>query len=247
VTPLILFIVLLMVLGLAAVSWRFVGRETFERTAEPERVSSSVQQMRRRQTTLRIRLSGTLVALILSGLALLLGPQPQALAASASPQIQTTLGTGQYLSTNQYLVSASDLVSSGGHYFTIMQSDGNFCTYKGTGPSDNQGYVWCIRNTALPTGQYFAIMQGDGNFCVYHGTGPGNNLGFVWCAGTNGSGATQAILEADGNFILAPPTVTEQGPPGHGDIGQYTYYCPYPIVWSSFPVIDDVNYCRDQP
>ena len=30
-----------------------------------------------------------------------------------------------------------------GNYFTILQSDGNLCTYKGTGPNDNHGFVWC--------------------------------------------------------------------------------------------------------
>ena len=73
------------------------------------------------------------------------------------------LATGQYLSVNDYLVSDN------GEFFAVMQSDGNFVLYRGSGPSDNQGYIWSISHTSLPAGQYFAIMQGDGNFVVYHG------------------------------------------------------------------------------
>ena len=76
------------------------------------------------------------------------------------------LATGQYLSVNDYLVSDN------GQFFAVMQSDGNFVLYRGSGPSDNQGYIWSISHTSLPTGQYFAIMQSDGNFVVYHGSDP---------------------------------------------------------------------------
>ena len=69
-----------------------------------------------------------------------------------------------------------------GNVFTIMQSDGNFCVYKGTGPSNNLGSLWCARNTALPQGQYFAVLQDDGNLVLHYGT-PGNPGAAYWSTG----------------------------------------------------------------
>ena len=110
----------------------------------------------------------------------------------------TWLTTGQYLSVGDYLVSDN------GQFFVVMQSDGNFVLYQGSGPSNNQGYIWSISHTSLPTGQYFAIMQNDGNFVVYHGTGPSDNQGAIWATNTNGQPGGQffAIMQNDGNFVL---------------------------------------------
>lgn len=44
--------------------------------------------------------------------------------------------TGEYLKVNDYIASPSDL------FFAIQQGDGNFCVYRGTGPADNQGFMW---------------------------------------------------------------------------------------------------------
>src|SRR5260221_7842920 len=230
-----------------ALGWSFYRRQQFKRAPEPGCTSRSVPLPGKYMPALRTRLGFALVALSFAGLTLLLGPQPHALAASASPQIQTSLGIDQYLSTNQYLVAASDQMSSGGNYFAIMQSDGNFVVYKGSGPSDNQGVVWAT-NTNIPgqpPSNYFAIMQGDGNFCVYHGSGPSDNLGALWCTRTNGSGATQARLEPDGNFIITGPTATINPPPPMWPNYSlsFTSYCPEPIVWSSLPVINSTYYC----
>jgi len=62
-----------------------------------------------------------------------------------------------------------------------MQNDGNFCVYKGTGPNNNQGGVWCTMSQQSSGSNFFAIMQSDGNFCIYKGTGPNNNQGEIWC------------------------------------------------------------------
>jgi hypothetical protein len=98
-----------------------------------------------------------------------------------------TLGTNGVLGTNQYLTSPN------GQFFAIMQGDGNLCVYKGSGPGDNRGYVWCSMATA-PGGQFFLTMQGDGNLCAYKGTGPGDNRGYLWCTMATASG---------GQFFLA--------------------------------------------
>jgi len=44
---------------------------------------------------------------------------------------------GEFLGVNDYIQSPQSL------FFAIQQSDGNFCVYHGSGPSDNHGGVWC--------------------------------------------------------------------------------------------------------
>jgi len=61
----------------------------------------------------------------------------------------TSLTTGQYLSVDDYLVSDD------GDYFAIMQNDGNFVLYRGSGPSDNHGSLW-----ASNTAQAFTRVSG---------------------------------------------------------------------------------------
>ncbi len=111
---------------------------------------------------------------------------------------------GTWLTTGQYLGVGDYLVSDNGQFYAIMQSDGNFVLYRGSGPRDNQGYIWSISQTSLPTGQYFAIMQGDGNFVVYHGTGPSDNQGYIWSISHTSlpTGQYFAIMQSDGNFVV---------------------------------------------
>jgi len=107
-----------------------------------------------------------------------------------------SLGVNEFLRTNQYLVSSNNA------FFAIMQSDGNFCVYRGSGPNDNHGYVWGTQVAPGPN-EYFAIMQSDGNFCVYLGSGPSDNRGYVW--GTQelrGPLNYAAYMEDDATFCV---------------------------------------------
>jgi hypothetical protein len=61
--------------------------------------------------------------------------------------------TIEYLPTDQYLVSPNK------QYFAIMQGDGNFVVYKGSGPSAQNGLVW-QSNTPRAAGQFYAINVG---------------------------------------------------------------------------------------
>jgi hypothetical protein len=103
---------------------------------------------------------------------------------------------GEFLAVNDYMQSPQSL------FFAIQQSDGNFCVYHGSGPSDNHGGVWCSSH-APGEGQYFAIQQSDGNFCTYKGPNPSTNHGGVWCSSqAPGEGSYFAVVQDDGNFCV---------------------------------------------
>jgi hypothetical protein len=66
--------------------------------------------------------------------------------------------------------------------FVVQQGDGNFVSYFGSGPSDNEGYIWGTQRTG-PGGQFFTALQDDGNLCTYRGTAPNPNQGApIWCS-----------------------------------------------------------------
>jgi hypothetical protein len=98
------------------------------------------------------------------------------------------LQDGQYIIVGQYLVSPRAL------FFAVLQADGNFCVYAGSGPQDNVvgPALWCTGKTG--SGEFFAVMQTDGNFCVYPGTGP---------PGTNALSCTGTIPGLEGNFFAS--------------------------------------------
>jgi hypothetical protein len=153
---------------------------------------------------------------------------------------QLTSANGKYRATLEFLdgtlfVGSNEIANenfwespvqaSSGSFYATMQSDGNFCIYKGTGSDDNQGSVWCANAYVLPGSAFYAIIQDDGNFCVYRGTGPDNNLGLIWEAGcaqenpailksgdilspsvrpflTSDNGKFIAVVQEDGNFCV---------------------------------------------
>jgi hypothetical protein len=114
------------------------------------------------------------------------------------------LPTGQYLSSGDYLDSGDK------QHFVLLQGDGNLCVYKGSGPENNQGFVWGsvqVGGYAPQPGSYFAIMQNDGNFCIFRGSDPSNNQGLVWGSVQDGGyalrqGSYFAIMKNDGNFCI---------------------------------------------
>jgi hypothetical protein len=109
---------------------------------------------------------------------------------------RTFLKVGEFLGVDDFLVSPN------GIFFAVQQSDGNFCIYHGSSPSDNHGGVWCSMQHP-GEGNYFAVQQSDGNFCVYHGTSPSDNHGGVWCSMQHpGEGDYFAIIQDDGNFCV---------------------------------------------
>jgi hypothetical protein len=115
-----------------------------------------------------------------------------------------------FIRENQFLADGQYLVSENKAFFAIQQSDGNFCVYKGSGPSDNKGGLWCHMAKGVPMqGKYFAIQQTDGNFCTYRGTGPSDNKGGLWCHSAPGvpkPGQYFLFVGNDGNLCTAVGT-----------------------------------------
>ncbi|MFE9453397.1 hypothetical protein [Streptomyces sp. NPDC006739] len=58
--------------------------------------------------------------------------------------------------------------------------------------------IWGVSADQQTT--YQLILQTDGNLVEYKHTGASTWV--CWASGTNGSGATKAIYQADGNFVL---------------------------------------------
>jgi hypothetical protein len=119
-----------------------------------------------------------------------------ALTLSAAGQAAQRLATGESLNAGEFLVSANR------RYFAVLQTDGNFCVYRGSGPADNRGPLWCSMKTAAG-GKFRAVMQSDGNFVVY----PEGSSSALW-ATMSGAGGGQfvAIMQDDGNFVIYPGT-----------------------------------------
>ena len=85
-------------------------------------------------------------------------------------------------------------------FFVVMQTDGNFVIYKGTGP-DNiyggaaQGFHW---NSGTTMGICFAVLQDDGNFVVYQGTDLAHQGAFCWNSGVADGTVT---VENHGGYV----------------------------------------------
>ncbi len=213
-TPSIYFIVLVLVLGTLALGWSFYRRQQFKRAPEPGCTSRSVSLPGKRVTALRTRLCCALVALSFAGLTLLLGPQPHALAAVSHP----LTNKGCCLVVNQYLSNDDYLSSCYGYdcYFALMQDDGNFVLYKGTGPTDNHGAIWATGTGGHPNSAFFAILQSDNNFCIYKGTSPSDNHGVIWCTGSVNKVGKQTFAAipsccGEGDFYLSSGTPSNSG------------------------------------
>jgi hypothetical protein len=130
------------------------------------------------------------------------------------------LVTGDTLKTGEYLVSDNRA------FYLVMQGDGNLCAYKGSGPGDTVGYLWCNMVTG-PGGAFYAVQQDDGNFCVYKGT-PSASKGYHWCNMRTGGGRQFfTIMQTDGNVCTYRGTG-----PGDNKGGQWCSGVTSPVSWS---------------
>lgn len=101
---------------------------------------------------------------------------------AAASTVSATLAAGHSLGAGQ------SILSPGGHYRAVMQSDGNFVEY---GP---KGAVWSTRTNGSK-GNVLA-MQRDGNLVIY---GQGRA---VWASRTEPSSNDVLVMQSDGNLVI---------------------------------------------
>jgi hypothetical protein len=92
------------------------------------------------------------------------------------------------------------------NYFLILLDDGNMCIYLGSGPSDNQGFIWQSKTNGkqkTPNPNFAATKGKFGkNWIPSSSTlSPGDFIG-----STNGS--TYLIMQSDGNLVLYTSTTS---------------------------------------
>lgn len=96
------------------------------------------------------------------------------------------------------------LVSPNGLFFAVMQSNGIFCVYRGSGPMNKAPlpYVWGTQKTAPGGTWFYARMQETGEFCVFHGSGGGNQR-LIWGSEkTMPGGQFFLAMQDDGNLCV---------------------------------------------
>jgi hypothetical protein len=86
------------------------------------------------------------------------------------------------------------------NYYLILQDDGNMCVYRGTGPNDNQGTIWCSNTNGQIQKANPAYAAANGKYgqnWIASGTtlAAGDFVG-----STNGN--TALIMQSDGNLVL---------------------------------------------
>lgn len=89
--------------------------------------------------------------------------------------------------------------------FLILQDDGNLCLYRGTSPTDNQGYIWCSKTNGYqqqPNPKYAAVKSKFGKNWIPNGT----TLAAGDFIGSN-NGSIYLIMQSDGNLVLYTSTM----------------------------------------
>ena len=119
-------------------------------------------------------------------------------------QIDHWAATGDRMSANRTLRRGMHLSSADRRYCLVLQNDGNLVLQ---GPSGQA--LWA--NDRFDTA--FVVLQGDGDLVGYRSDGTAN-----WASGTAGTGATQLVVQNDGNAVITtsagkPVWSTEGGGP----------------------------------
>ena len=93
----------------------------------------------------------------------------------------------------------SKLRDPAGKHFITLQTDSKLCVYKGSGPSDNKGNLYCV----IPpreVSSYFMRLQTDGNLGVNQGTSLFDAGGYVFDFMTKRPGSPSAWDRATGGI-----------------------------------------------
>ena len=91
-------------------------------------------------------------------------------------------------------------VNPDGNYFLILQDDGNMCVYRGTGPNDNQGFIWGTQTNGKQQSANANVVASKGkygqNWMASGGTlAPGDFIG-------SSDGKLALVMQTDGNLVL---------------------------------------------
>lgn len=86
------------------------------------------------------------------------------------------------------------------NYFLILQDDGNLCIYRGSGPNDNQGYVWCAMTNGKAQKANPAYAAAKGKF-GQNWISSGSTMAAGDFIGSN-SGNMALMMQSDGNLVL---------------------------------------------
>jgi hypothetical protein len=87
-----------------------------------------------------------------------------------------------------------------GNYYLILQDDGNMCIYRGTGPNNNQGFIWASNTYGQqqkPNSAYAAVNGKYGTNWI----SSGSTLAAGDFVGSN-AGDLVLIMQTDGNLVL---------------------------------------------
>ena len=103
-------------------------------------------------------------------------------------------------------IYATDNLEDAGNCFLILQDDGNMCIYTGTGPNDNQGFIWQSETNGKqqqPNPNMAAAKSRYGRNYMVAGE---QLLPNEFIGSTDGS--MYLIMQTDGNLVLYTNTVS---------------------------------------
>jgi len=120
---------------------------------------------------------------------------------SGNTAILNTMGSLQVLNSGGETVYSSPSTSATpGNCFLILQDDGNMCIYRGTGPNDNQGAIWCAMTNGKQQSANPKMAAVNGKY-GQNWISSGSTLATGDFVGsTNGNLAL--VMQSDGNLVL---------------------------------------------
>ena len=90
------------------------------------------------------------------------------------------------------------------NYFLILQDDGNMCIYRGTGPNDNQGNIWCSQTNGKQRQANSKFAAANGKYAK-NWISTGDTLAAGDFIGSN-DGSIYLLMQTDGNLVLYTST-----------------------------------------
>jgi len=86
------------------------------------------------------------------------------------------------------------------NYYLILQDDGNMCIYRGTGPNDNQGLIWCSNTAGKQQNANSSMVSSKGKYGK-NWIATGATLAIGEFVGSN-KGDLALVMTATGDLVL---------------------------------------------